>query len=236
MNRRIVVGTVGCLALLGLVGCYYPPDTQPVVSSNSNQPEELQLTAAESNQLRNLHTFALQKFLEVPDLGMNRMGIGMGKPLHIVPSDVLDRIVEEQQGQNPVSPSTLRFLLNHNANKATKLNLTRALRVNNDLAVLKFEELGVRFEQVQLMGIAKQPEPTVFDIQEDTAPEARPTRPLDAFEQRGLARLQASSSMYVENVNGQLRMLAPIYAGATCVSCHSKQGELLGAFSYTLAK
>ena len=91
MNRRIVIGTVGCLALLGLAGCFYPPDTQPIPTVSEPQPEEVQLTSAQSNQLRNLHHVALQKFLEVPDLGMNRMGIGT--PLYIVPSDVLDRTV-----------------------------------------------------------------------------------------------------------------------------------------------
>jgi hypothetical protein len=231
MNKRIACLAATGLALLGGLGCFYPPDTQPVPTA-SNEPEELPLTPAETNQLRGLHKIALQKFLESPEFGFSRMG---PPPKYIVPTDVLDRIVVEHQGQNPVSPTTLRSSMLHNGNNLNKVNLTKALRVNADVAQLKLEDLGVRFEQVQLMGLAKQPEPTVFDIKDDTPAGGKPTRPLDPFEQRGLAKLQANSPMHVESVQGNMRVLAPIYAGATCVSCHTKHGELLGAFSYTLA-
>jgi len=82
------------------------------------------------------------------------------------------------------------------------------------------------------MGIAKHPEPVVFDIVASMPKDTKPIRPLDAFERRGLAKLREESGKHVEKVNGQIRMLAPIYAGAACVHCHPQPGELLGAFSY----
>jgi hypothetical protein len=234
MNNRIAFVAASGLAIVGLAGCFYPPDTQPVPSPTTSEPEEFPLTADETAKLRGLHTITLKKFLEAPDFGLSRMRT---PPVYVVPSDVL---VSTPPGGAPTpnqqNPSQLVIFAKHHGNtKAEHVNLTKTLRVDRDVAGLQLDQLGVRFEQVQLMGIAKQPEPTVFDIKEDTPAEGRPTRPLDAFEQRGLAKLQANSTLYVEQVQGQMRVLAPIFAGATCVSCHNKQGELLGAFSYTLA-
>ena len=93
------------------------------------------------------------------------------------------------------------------------------------------------FSRVQLIGLAKHPQPVAFEA--DKAPDAKdvseiPTRSLDAFELRGLAKLRAGENLYVEQHPGdKARVLGPIYAGASCVSCHQKTGELLGAFSYT---
>jgi hypothetical protein len=232
MNKRIAFVAASGLAILGLAGCFYPPDTQPVPSPTTSEPEEFPLTADETAKLRGLHTITLKKFLEVPDFGLSRMRT---PPVYVVPSDVL---VSTPPGGAPVAnPGLNNFqMMNvHNGKNPLKVNLTKSLRVDRDVAGLKLDQLGVRFEQVQLMGIAKQPEPTVFDIKDETPAEGKPTRALDPFEQRGLAKLQANSTLYVEQVQGQMRVLAPIFAGATCVSCHNKQGELLGAFSYTLA-
>lgn len=93
------------------------------------------------------------------------------------------------------------------------------------------------FSHVQLIGLVKHPQPVAFEA--DKAPDAKdvseiPTRFLDAFELRGLAKLRAGENLYVEQHPGdKARVLGPIYAGASCVSCHQKTGELLGAFSYT---
>ncbi len=93
------------------------------------------------------------------------------------------------------------------------------------------------FSRVQLIGLVKHPQPVAFEA--DRAPDAKdvseiPTRSLDAFELRGLTKLRAGENLYVEQHPGdKARVLGPVYAGASCVSCHQKTGELLGAFSYT---
>ena len=61
------------------------------------------------------------------------------------------------------------------------------------------------------------------------------TRPLDIFETAGVAELRQGKDLFVRPRGNVIRMLGALRAGAQCVKCHndSKQGDLLGAFSYT---
>ncbi|MCI0464417.1 MAG: hypothetical protein L0Z62_46375 [Gemmataceae bacterium] len=64
-----------------------------------------------------------------------------------------------------------------------------------------------------------------------------PTRPLDPFETAGLAALRRGEDLFVrDTTDGRRRVLGAIRSGKQCLSCHGgERGELLGAFSYTLA-
>ncbi len=64
-----------------------------------------------------------------------------------------------------------------------------------------------------------------------------PTRPLDAFEAAGLAALSRGDDLFVrDTADGRRRMLGAVRSVTQCLSCHGgERGELLGAFSYTLA-
>jgi hypothetical protein len=64
-----------------------------------------------------------------------------------------------------------------------------------------------------------------------------PTRPLDAFETAGLKSLRGGEDLFVRDTpDGHRRVLGAVRSGKHCLSCHEGQrGELLGAFSYTLA-
>jgi hypothetical protein len=61
-------------------------------------------------------------------------------------------------------------------------------------------------------------------------------RDLDVFEMEGLAELQAGKNLYIRGKEGTIRVLGPINAGKACLKCHhdAKEGDMLGAFSYTL--
>ncbi len=93
------------------------------------------------------------------------------------------------------------------------------------------------FRNVQLVGLLRPATPVVYktdDVTMGTEMADVPTRPLDAFETRGLKKLKAGEDLSFEKLKtGQLRVLGPIYAGGMCIGCHSQPGEMLGAFSYT---
>lgn len=63
-----------------------------------------------------------------------------------------------------------------------------------------------------------------------------PTRPLDAFEQNALKRLQSEEDLVTDEAADRIRMVGSLRAAKDCTRCHSvRRGELLGAFSYELS-
>jgi hypothetical protein len=62
-----------------------------------------------------------------------------------------------------------------------------------------------------------------------------PTRPLDVWEDAGLASLRGGEDLFVRETAEGLRMLGAIRSVKQCLECHGGQpGALVGAFSYTL--
>ena len=63
-----------------------------------------------------------------------------------------------------------------------------------------------------------------------------PTRSLDLFESTGLEALAKGDELFTRSRNGVVRMLGAVRAKSDCLSCHDnkREGDLLGAFSYTL--
>jgi len=61
------------------------------------------------------------------------------------------------------------------------------------------------------------------------------TRPLDKFEERGLAELVRGEDLYIRDIDGICYMVGAIRAVKQCQTCHGcERGDLLGAFSYSL--
>ena len=64
-----------------------------------------------------------------------------------------------------------------------------------------------------------------------------PTRSLDLFETKGLARLQAGEDLFARETPTGMRILGAVRSVKQCVKCHAgERGDLLGAFSYKLAR
>jgi Protein of unknown function (DUF3365) len=66
-----------------------------------------------------------------------------------------------------------------------------------------------------------------------------PTRDPDEFEAAGLKAIAKGDELYLGQSKTEplLRMIGGIRASKSCTTCHGcREGELLGAFSYTLAK
>jgi len=93
---------------------------------------------------------------------------------------------------------------------------------------------------MQLIGLLKGA-PTVY-AREATHPgkaapgQPAPTRPLDQFEADALAELREGRELVARTTPGTMRVAGAIRAREACLSCHDvARGDLLGAFSYTLA-
>jgi hypothetical protein len=95
-------------------------------------------------------------------------------------------------------------------------------------------------ERLELVGLLKYDEPVVY--LSDYLPKMdelrdAPTRPLDAFEQEALTALRGGEDLMVRDGSDRMRMLGSLRAAKQCLRCHQvERGDLLGAFSYRLAR
>lgn len=101
---------------------------------------------------------------------------------------------------------------------------------------------GWRIASLELIGLLAHPKPTVYMTENlprmDEAKSA-PTRDPDEFETAGLKALAKGQELYFGQSRTEplLRMVGGLRAAKSCTACHGcREGELLGAFSYTLVK
>jgi hypothetical protein len=94
-------------------------------------------------------------------------------------------------------------------------------------------------KRTQLVGLVVHPQPVVYmtaDMPNMADVAKIPVRPLDAFETLGLKALREGASLFARENSNRVRMLGPIRAAKQCTECHGcERGQLLGAFSYTIA-
>ena len=96
-----------------------------------------------------------------------------------------------------------------------------------------------RLERLELVGVARHATPVAFVIDSHTdRSRLERTRPLSGFEERALASLSAATEVVAENTSAGRNVFGAIRATDECTSCHatSKAGDILGAFSYRLAR
>jgi hypothetical protein len=63
-----------------------------------------------------------------------------------------------------------------------------------------------------------------------------PTRSLNTFENVGLQKLQQGETLFIRAASDGVWMLGAVRSIDRCVNCHGgERGDLLGAFSYSLA-
>lgn len=101
---------------------------------------------------------------------------------------------------------------------------------------------GWRIVSLELIGLLAHPRPTVYMTENlprmDEAKTA-PTRDPDEFESAGIKAIAKGQELYFGQSRTEplLRMVGGIRAAKSCTNCHGcREGELLGAFSYTLMK
>jgi hypothetical protein len=191
------------------------------------------VTEQERKQMVALHRTTVEVFVDRPGFGVRRMMptyedvINAPKPLQS--DDKGSIIVPEKPKADPEKPAK-----DKDSHFTFQDTIQKQVRGYPASAT---EQWTVR--KVQLVGLAKNPKPVVYDA--DKVPGMKgvkdiPTREPDAFEKRALEALQSGENLNVERHGTELRVMGPIYAGKQCLACHDKPGELLGAFTYVLER
>jgi hypothetical protein len=207
--------------------------------------------------LKALHEKTRRFFVESP-------GAGSGRQLFTPEMTLMDFVFsnqdQPQRGERanfPISPGEplLRvepndeFYFHHDGGMRAFLHPTGFGYVKDRAHVAGFKPHGFgylpvheskhwRVHHILLIGILSHPDPVVYLT--DKLPSMEQvrqgkTRPLDFFEEAGLASLSQGEDLYIAQKDDTLRMLGALRATKTCQQCHDAQiGDLLGAFSYTL--
>jgi hypothetical protein len=186
-----------------------------------------------------LHADAVDHFINTRGMGFARMGptVRLVQREWKTPWFSQDELAKE----TPVSPTKDFDLIHRGSIKLfTDSNTVppkERVTWNADEKAKK-EKLW-EIKSLDLVGVAMHDMPVVYlseKIPEMKNLSTKPTRPLDYFELAGLEHLLKGNAIYVRSKDDTLRVLGPIHAGKACLKCHheSKEGDLLGAFSYTI--
>jgi hypothetical protein len=119
------------------------------------------------------------------------------------------------------------------ANEAANTELTKEYLweiKSLDLVGLVVHETPVVYVSGNISAMGPTMIPPMMDLKK------KPTREMDVFESEGLEELASGKALYIRSKADTIRVLGPIHAAKTCLRCHgdAKEGDLLGAFSYTL--
>ena len=248
---RAILAFLGVAALLALGvgwgnGLFRGPKTvvvmKPTAPSGHLSPDQL-LTVT----LEQLHSEALQRFYADPKNGFARMPtvyervVKQWPPIWWSPGDLerTDVAVPSKDLEQIHSKSIGAFLA------AKKTDPTQPIAIgfgiNAELWKKIQQEKPTNWEakSVDLVGLLKHDKPIVYVSEK--LPDMKilhnlPTRDLDDFEMIGLKRLVDGEELFSRSQEGVVRLLGAVRAKADCLSCHDgkKEGDLLGAFSYTL--
>jgi hypothetical protein len=107
--------------------------------------------------------------------------------------------------------------------------------------ILDLGQAKYSIASLELVGLMRSDTPVVYNALFHDQPldsMREKTRDVTDFERTALASFRAGDDMAMAPVDnaGVLRCMGPLRAKADCVQCHQnkKNGDLLGAFSYTL--
>lgn len=207
--------------------------------------------------LKNIHERTVWKFVNSPEFGISRMSHleVNGKRLKdglrdtVIPQPAI-AIEKLRSIDNPESVLVPKFSILDQMNRRSVVDFVHPAGwgyVKDRQHVAGFQahqfskvpepEAKAQVVSVELIGWLRG-EPAVYVSENLPAmSELRkaPTRPLDSFEENGLAMLRKGEDLFVKRENGAVRVLGAIRAAKQCIDCHGGQrGNLLGAFSYQL--
>jgi hypothetical protein len=197
----------------------------------------LPLEEKERQQLQWLHHSTVEVFIDRPGFGMRRLML----PLE----DIVNAPKKSTStgGKEVVGRSSFPSIwMEDRAKKGEDVHFAVADAANGGKVnnFMSLDRNGAwKLKKVQLVGLAKNPEPVVYET--NKVPGMKdvkdiPTRKPDAFEATALKAIRDGEGLVIDRHGDSARMMGPIFAGNGCVKCHEHKGDLLGAFSYTLER
>ena len=193
----LLAGTAGC----GLIDP--PPPAEEVLADESGDP--VQRAVEQKARLQWMHDQVTMVFIGQPQFGIRR--IAVPSPDNDIVQGPKTPVVQNQ----PQRGVTAGVQTPHGNFKTGVEGLGLNEWFSND----PVEPLS--FRQVRLVGLVMHADPVIYesdDVAMGTDTVKIPTRPLDAFESRGLQKLKEGEDLYTEKLStDKMRVLGPIYAG-----------------------
>jgi hypothetical protein len=194
-----------------------------------------------SHMMSRFHSEAYMHFIRQPGFGQSRLGptISVVQREWNNPEWTSEELAKEQapiKGAKDL-PGIHRLSLNFFAASNTKSNEERA-KAEEESWKEKKEQLW-EIKAMDLVGLVMHETPKVYvstGVPDMKKLKTMPTRDVDIFESEGLEELMSGKDLYVRSKNETIRVLGPLRAQNACLKCHgdAKEGDMLGAFSYTL--
>jgi len=210
-----------------------PARKAPTGTKHASQDNLLALTAMQ------LHGEAYNRFITQQGMGMSRMVpmVTLVKREWKVPSWTSEELAKQQSG---IAGAKDLSLIHRNSINFFENSVTKSGKGPN-LGKGAIEKPGTLWEikSLDLVGLVMHETPTVYiseKLPQMTELSKRPTREMDVFEMEGLEELMSGKDLYIRTKDEVVRVLGPVRAGKACMNCHTdvKEGDMLGAFSYTL--
>jgi hypothetical protein len=203
-------------------------------------PQSEPISEQEQQQLKWLHRTSVEIFIDRPGFGMRRLEM----PLQDVvtpPKPTSDSAGLNQGNESGYKgraklDAAIGMLANKNARDS---HFAIQDLINNRWRSIPVDGEVWSVRSLQLVGLVKNRKPVVYES--NRMPGMKdvkdlPTRDLNIFETRALDSILAGEHYVAEQTGKEIRMLAPIFAGNRCLSCHDQKGQMLGAFTYTLER
>lgn len=252
----LAVGALGASYGLGL----WPfqgsePETPPVSRDEGDKPVPLEAKGPKhqdpqvvlARTLERLHHESLAHFHADPSNGMRRMPVIHEKVVkewkmpHFSPGELDDsKPIPFRKDMEMIHAGSMKdFLTVGPLTSKDKEVPTRRVFPRMDFekwAALNKDKKHWEAKSIDLIGLVKYDKPVVYSSEKAAETKEVVKRELDDFEMVALNTLHKGEDLAAHSRDGHIRMLGAVRANASCIKCHdgAKEGDLLGAFSYTL--
>ena len=226
------------------------PAVSPAPSASASKTPEKKAAVAAKKSLTHYHTAAVQAFAQTPGFGRGRMPTMMEaiEETHVFwsPGELdNDAPLIEVPDLAKVHHERVGFLAGDQKSRPSVPVTISSMHVDGPAQ-------HWRLQSVDLLALVDHQEPTVYitaklprlDFNHGAGKKkpgsdeiAKHSRGLDFLEMAALEKLQKGEELFVRTKDGTMRMVGALRAGKACLECHAgKEGDLFGAFSYTLKK
>jgi hypothetical protein len=244
MHRRQVISLGICVLAVGIAGADIPA---PRRAANLRGPITVYRDNADFDpegrhfDLWNKPVMVTQIHRQIVTEFITRPGAGVGRiaPPPSVPQEWVELV--------PESLSEERALTSTGKPQPPRYDALKETLTLPDGSTRSVRERVWLLREQRLMSVNAKPDPAVYmldakaehDLMKSkpvVSSKNTPTRKLDDFETQALPHLRDGDDVVLKSSASEMRALGAIRARGECLECHKiKAGELLGAFSYTLA-
>jgi len=241
MTRTLLLS----VAFLTVTGCWVAADS--LGASDAKRPDQAKKESIKGKGhlppstlllgiMSKLHSEAYTHFIEREGFGKSRLipTVELVKREWKMPDWTSEELAKGHSRHSKIKDLEL---IHRYGIDAFRLSVSDEANPYGKLMAPKKETLW-EIKSIDLIGLVLHAEPVVYvseKVPEMMDLKKHPTRDMDMFETEGLEELRTGKTIYLRTKHETIRMLGPLTAGKACMKCHDvNEGQLLGAFSYTL--